>query len=184
MKWWTGARRDSIQSPWCCRPNGSSRTRERQSVPNERRALLLENLQATPIDRDTLFSGTPGLSIARSFRAATLRSSGKKFKVMLLDVTAAFLYGFSERPLLYGDSQRGPRFGKPSSDSTSCTNLCTGRVMLPSSGQRTWVELCENSGTKRPEELQWSSGIRVLELNWSCTSMTSWSVARNRRCKI
>ena len=43
----------------------------------------------------------PGLSIARSLisRAATLRSSGKKFKVMLLDVTAAFLYGFSERPL-------------------------------------------------------------------------------------
>ena len=63
--------------------------------------LVAREFASDAIDHDTLFSGTPGLSIARSliFRAATLRSSGKKFKVMLLDVTAAFLYGFIERPL-------------------------------------------------------------------------------------
>ena len=48
------------------------------------------------IDRDTLFSGKARSSISR---AATLQ-------VMLLGVTAAFLYGFSERPLYKKDSQR------------------------------------------------------------------------------
>ena len=69
--------------------------------PKPKARLVAREFASGAIDRDTLFSGTPGLSIARSLisRAATLRSSGKKFKVMLLDVTAALLYGFSERPL-------------------------------------------------------------------------------------
>ena len=67
--------------------------------PKPKARLVAREFVSDAIDRDTLFSGTPGLSIARSLisRAATLRSSAKKFQIMLLDVTAAFLYGFSER---------------------------------------------------------------------------------------
>ena len=67
------------------------------------------------IHRGTLFYGTPGLSIARSLisRAATLRSAGQKFRVMLLDVTAAFLYCSNERPLFMEIPKEDPASEDP-----------------------------------------------------------------------
>ena len=68
-------------------------------VPKAR--LVAREFVSNALDRDTLFSGTPGLAIARSLisKAATCRSPKGKLKIMLLDVTAAFLYGDCERPL-------------------------------------------------------------------------------------
>ena len=50
--------------------------------PKPKVRLVAREFASDAIDRDTLFSGTPGLSIARSLisRAATLRSSGKKIQ--------------------------------------------------------------------------------------------------------
>ena len=68
-------------------------------VPKAR--LVAREFANNALDRDTLFSGTPGLAIALRLisKAATYRSSKETLKVMLLDVTAAFLYGDCERPL-------------------------------------------------------------------------------------
>ena len=90
-----------LSAKWVITNNGTV------ECPKPKVLFVARDCASDAHERDTLFSGTPGLSIARSliWRAATLRSSGKKFKVMLFDVTAAFSYGF----------------GKPSSDSTSCT---------------------------------------------------------------
>ena len=67
-------------------------------VPQPKACLVAREFVSDAIDRDTLFSSTPGLPIARSLlsRSATLRSSGRKLRIMLLDVTASFLNG--ERP--------------------------------------------------------------------------------------
>ena len=47
--------------------------------PKAKARFVAREFASDAIDRDTLFSGTPGLSIARSLisRAATLRSSGR-----------------------------------------------------------------------------------------------------------
>ena len=83
--------------------------------PKPKARLVARDFVSDTINRDTLFSGTPGLSIARSLilRAATLRSSAKKFKIMLLDVTAAFLYGFSERQLFMEIPKEDPASEDP-----------------------------------------------------------------------
>ena len=68
-------------------------------VPKAR--LVAREFVSNALGRDTLFSGTPGLAIARSLisKAATCRSPKEKLKIMFLEVTAAFLYGNCERPL-------------------------------------------------------------------------------------
>ena len=78
-------------------------------VPEAR--LVARESASNALDRDTLFSGTPGLAIATSLisMAATCRSSKGKLKVMLLDVTAAFLYSDCERPLFMELPQEDPR---------------------------------------------------------------------------
>ena len=69
--------------------------------PKPKARLVAREFVSDSIDRDTLFSGTPGLPVARTLisKAATSRSSRRKRKIMLMDVTAAFLYGWCERPL-------------------------------------------------------------------------------------
>ena len=66
--------------------------------PKPKACLVAREFVSDTIDRVTLFSSTPGLPSARSMmsRSATLRSSGKKLRIMLLEVTASFLNG--ERP--------------------------------------------------------------------------------------
>ena len=79
--------------------------------PKPKARLVAREFVSDAIDRDTLFSGTPARSLIS--RAATLRSSAKKFKIMLLDVTAAFLYGFSERPLFMEIPKEDPASENP-----------------------------------------------------------------------
>ena len=65
---------------------------------------------------------------------------------MLLDVTAALLYGVSERPFFMEIPKEDPRFGGPSSDSTSCTIFVRNACCCPNSGQSTRVELLRELG--------------------------------------
>ena len=82
-------------------------------VPKAR--LVAREFVSNALDRDTLFSGTPGLAIARSLisKAATCRSPKGKLKIMLLDVTAAILYGDCERSLFMELPQEDPRSSNP-----------------------------------------------------------------------
>ena len=71
-------------------------------VPKAR--LVAREFVSNALDRDTLFSGTPGLAIARSLisKAATCRSPKEKLKIMLLDTAA-----------LHGVPQEDPRSSNP-----------------------------------------------------------------------
>ena len=84
--------------------------------PKPKARLVAREFVSDAIDHDTLSSGASGLSIARN-----LISRAEKFKVMLLDVTAAFLNSFSERPLFMEIPTVDPASDGPSSDSASCT---------------------------------------------------------------
>ena len=73
--------------------------------------LVARGFVSDAVDRDTLFSGTPGLPVVRSLisRVATAKPSGMELKMMLKGVTAAFLYGFSETSLFWRFPIRIPR---------------------------------------------------------------------------
>ena len=69
--------------------------------PRAKARLVAREFVSGAIDRDTLFAGTPALPMARTLisRAASTRTGRRKRKIMLMDVTAAFLYGLAERNL-------------------------------------------------------------------------------------
>ena len=96
----------------------------------------------------------------------TLRSSEKKFKIMLLDVTAAFLCGSSERPLF---------MEIPKENLASEDPRLLARLVRSLNGTRDARQLWNSSRTWVPRDqgAPRGSGVRVLELYWACT-LTSW----------
>ena len=94
--------------------------------------LVARDFVSDAIVRETAFSGASGQPIARSLisRVATLRSSGKKLKMMLLDVTTAFLCSFSERPLTNRFPRR-TRFAHSSSGSSRLARSLHGTGDAP-----------------------------------------------------
>ena len=80
-----------------------------------RKPQYLREFVSNAFDRDTLLSGTASLSVGRSLitEAATCRSSRRKIRAMLLDVTAASLHGDCERPLFMELHQEDPRSSNP-----------------------------------------------------------------------
>ena len=84
---------------------------------------------------------------------------------------------------LHGDSQRGPASENPRLIARLVRSLYGTR-----DAPQLWTKhvggTLRELGYQESKGAPGSSGIRVLELNWSCTSMTSWSLARNRRWKI
>ena len=74
MKWWTRARAElnpesvMLSAKWVITNKGTV------ECPKPKARLVAREFASDAIDRDTLFSGTPGLSIARSLisRAATV----------------------------------------------------------------------------------------------------------------
>ena len=143
-------------------------------VPKAR--LVAREFASNALDRDTLFSGTKGLANARSLisKAATCRSSKEKLKVMLLNVTAAFLYGDRERPLFMELPQEYPRSSNPNLVARLTNSLNETR-----DAPQLWGEACredaEGPGLHRDEEeRQARITIRRRMSRSHSTWTTSW----------
>ena len=80
-------------------------------VPQVR--LVARECASNALDRDAVFLGTPGLTVARSLlsKAATCTSSKGQLNIILLHVSAAFL--FLERALSMELPQEDPRSSNP-----------------------------------------------------------------------
>ena len=97
-----------LTTKWVVTNKGS----EKEPVAKAR--LVAREFVSSRIDRDTLFSGTPGLSSFRlvASRAATRSRGGRQRILMVLDVKTAFLYGQAKRNLFIELPEHDPHFGK------------------------------------------------------------------------
>ena len=83
--------------------------------PVAKARLVAREFVSSSIDRDTLFSGTPGLEAMRAVlsHAATRKHGRVKYRVMSLDIKTAFLYGIAVRNLFIELPESDKHFGNP-----------------------------------------------------------------------
>ena len=64
--------------------------------PRVKARLVAQEFRTSEM-QDELFAGTPGLGAIRFILSETASRRGKSVRIMILDVTGAFLYGYMRR---------------------------------------------------------------------------------------